>query len=105
MMASDGEDMDVTPPESEVSAAENETDVEDDGKLRPEFDTDEESLDVEAVPVSTEEADMEELMNQLEDYTPTVPDALTLNILKSVRVCYVVILDTINCSIIIYSLA
>lgn len=89
MMASDGEDMDVTPPESEVSAAENETDAEDDGHMQPELDTDEESLEVEAVPMSSEEAEMEELVKQLEDYTPTVPDALTLNILKSVRWCCV----------------
>lgn len=88
-MASDGEDMDVTPPESEVSAAENETDAEDDGQMQPQLDTDEESLEVEAVPMSSEEAEMEELVKQLEDYTPTVPDALTLNILKSVRWCCV----------------
>lgn len=97
-MASDGEDMDVTPPESEVSAAENETDAEDDGQMQPEFETDEDSLEVEAVPVSSEEAEMEELVKQLEDYTPTVPDALTLNILKSVRLCFLSIdkLDICN---------
>lgn len=82
-MASDGEDMDVTPVESEVSAAETETEA-DDAHL-PEPDTDDESLEVEEVPVSSEEAEMEELLGQLEDYTPTVPDALTLRILNSVR--------------------
>ncbi|EDW71225.1 transcription initiation factor TFIID subunit 10 [Drosophila virilis] len=80
-MASDGEDMDVTPVESEVSAAETETEA-DDAHL-PEPDTDDECLEVEEVPVSNEEAEMEELLGQLEDYTPTVPDALTLRILNS----------------------
>ncbi|XP_023176944.1 transcription initiation factor TFIID subunit 10 [Drosophila hydei] len=80
-MASDGEDMNVTASESEVSAAETETDTED--APLPDLETDEENLDVEAVPLSNDEAEMEELLGQLEDYTPTVPDALTMRILNS----------------------
>ncbi|KAL7741511.1 hypothetical protein ACLKA6_000825 [Drosophila palustris] len=77
-MASDGEDMDLTSAESEVSAAETDTEIREDN-----LDTDEESLEVEVVPASSDDADMEELLKQLEDYTPTLPDALTLRILKS----------------------
>ncbi|KAH8402995.1 hypothetical protein KR222_002690 [Zaprionus bogoriensis] len=81
-MASDGEDMDVTPAESEVSAAENDTETEDDAQIQSDVETDGESVEVDVVPVSAEEADMEELLKQLEDYTPTVPDALTLHVLR-----------------------
>lgn len=81
-MASDGEDLNMTASESEVSAAENETDIED--APVPELETDDDLVEVEAVPLSTDEAEMEELLTQLEDYTPTLPDALTLRILNSV---------------------
>ncbi|EDW11437.1 transcription initiation factor TFIID subunit 10 [Drosophila mojavensis] len=80
-MASDGEDLNMTASESEVSAAENETDIED--APVPELETDDDLVEVEAVPLSTDEAEMEELLTQLEDYTPTLPDALTLRILNS----------------------
>jgi len=85
-MASDGEDMDLTSTESEVSAAETDTETRDDNAPLPDSDTDEESLDVEVVPATSDDAGMEELLGQLEDYTPTVPDALTLRILKSVSI-------------------
>jgi len=86
-MASDGEDMDLTSTESEVSAAETDTDTKEDAHLL-DSETDEESLDVEVVPATSDDADMEELLGQLEDYTPTVPDALTMHILKSVRIVF-----------------
>ncbi|EDW04245.1 transcription initiation factor TFIID subunit 10 [Drosophila grimshawi] len=77
-MASEGEEMDMTPVESEVSATETDTEAEDCS-----VESDAESIEVETVPISTEEAEMEELLGQLEDYTPTVPDALTMRILHS----------------------
>jgi len=86
-MASDGEEMDLTSAESEVSAAETDTDTKEDAHVL-DSETDEESLDVEVVPASSDDADMEELLGQLEDYTPTVPDALTMRILKSVRIVF-----------------
>ncbi|KAH8293135.1 hypothetical protein KR044_006144 [Drosophila immigrans] len=84
-MASDGEDMVLTSTESEVSAAETDTESKDfDVNLSTtETDEEEEAVEVEAVPASEEDAKMEELLGQLEDYTPTMPDALTLRILKS----------------------
>ncbi|XP_034667195.1 transcription initiation factor TFIID subunit 10 [Drosophila subobscura] len=82
-MASDGEDMNVTPAESLASA----TDTEDEEPpLSPKHLSDQESeddLEVEEGPASSEEADLDELLRQLEDYTPTIPDALTVNMLKS----------------------
>ncbi|BFF94837.1 transcription initiation factor TFIID subunit 10 [Drosophila madeirensis] len=82
-MASDGEDMNVTPAESLASA----TDTEDEEPpLSPKQLSDQESeddLEVEEGPASSEEADLDELLRQLEDYTPTIPDALTVNMLKS----------------------
>ncbi|KAH8391984.1 hypothetical protein KR215_011642 [Drosophila sulfurigaster] len=83
-MASDGEDMVFTSTESEVSAAETDTESKDfDAHLSASDTEEEETVEVEAVPTSAEDADMEELLKQLEDYTPTMPDALTLHILKS----------------------
>lgn len=82
-MASDGEDINVTPAESLASATDTE-DEEMGGQVHSDMETDEEDLDVEVVPASAEDADMDELLRQLEDYTPTIPDALTTHTLKRV---------------------
>ncbi|XP_022214897.1 transcription initiation factor TFIID subunit 10 [Drosophila obscura] len=83
-MASDGEDVSLTPAESLASA----TDTEDEEhpsspKQHSDQESDEEDLEVEEGPASSEEADVDELLRQLEDYTPTLPDALTVHMLKS----------------------
>ncbi|XP_017047571.1 transcription initiation factor TFIID subunit 10 [Drosophila ficusphila] len=81
-MASDGEDISVTPAESLASA----TDTEDDDnepQIHSDLDSDAEDLDVEEMPATADEADMDELLRQLEDYTPTIPDALTMHTLKT----------------------
>ncbi|XP_030383158.1 transcription initiation factor TFIID subunit 10 [Scaptodrosophila lebanonensis] len=50
-----------------------------------ETETDEESFDLDVVPVpaAQEEADLDELLTQLEDYMPTVADALTQRVLNT----------------------
>ncbi|XP_016991268.1 transcription initiation factor TFIID subunit 10 [Drosophila rhopaloa] len=80
-MASDGEDINVTPAESLASATDTE-DEEMEPQLLSDPDSDVEDLEVEEVPATAEDADMDELLRQLEDYTPTIPDALTMNALK-----------------------
>ncbi|KAH8261859.1 hypothetical protein KR038_006047 [Drosophila bunnanda] len=80
-MASDGEDISLTPAESLASATDTE-DEEMGGQVHSDMETDEEDLDVEVVPATAEDADMDELLRQLEDYTPTIPDALTTHTLK-----------------------
>ncbi|XP_017154757.2 transcription initiation factor TFIID subunit 10 [Drosophila miranda] len=81
-MASDGEDVNLTPTESLATDTEDE-----EHPLSPQQhsdqETDEEDLEVEEAPASSEDADVDELLRQLEDYTPTLPDALTVNVLKS----------------------
>ncbi|XP_017130201.1 transcription initiation factor TFIID subunit 10 [Drosophila gunungcola] len=81
-MASDGEDVNITPAESVASATDTE-DEELEPQLHSDLDSDAEDLDVEEVPATAEDADMDELLRQLEDYTPTIPDALTMNALKT----------------------
>ncbi|KAH8349269.1 hypothetical protein KR067_012844 [Drosophila pandora] len=81
-MASDGEDITITPTESITST----TDTEDDeasAHLQSDLESEVEDPDVEEVPASSEDADMYELMRQLEDYTPTIPDALTMHSLRT----------------------
>ncbi|XP_017006848.1 transcription initiation factor TFIID subunit 10 [Drosophila takahashii] len=83
-MASDGEDINVTPAESLASATDTEDEEMEPPQVHSDLDSDEEEqLEVEEVPATAEEADMDELLRQLEDYTPTIPDALTMNALKS----------------------
>ncbi|KAH8267501.1 hypothetical protein KR018_009381 [Drosophila ironensis] len=88
-MASDGEDLSMTPAESLASATEDEdddipphvnSDPESGGEAEEE---EEEDLEVEEVPATAEDAEMDELMRQLEDYTPTIPDALTMHTLRT----------------------
>ncbi|XP_017075604.1 transcription initiation factor TFIID subunit 10 [Drosophila eugracilis] len=81
-MASDGEDINVTPTESLASATDTE-DEETEPQLQSEPDSDADDLEVEEVPPTAEDADMDELFRQLEDYTPTIPDALTMHALKT----------------------
>ncbi|XP_039485853.1 transcription initiation factor TFIID subunit 10 [Drosophila santomea] len=82
-MASDGEDMNVTPAESLASATDTEDEETDSPALQSDLNSDEEQLDVEEVPATAEDAEMDELMKQLEDYTPAIPDALTTHALKT----------------------
>ncbi|KAH8412950.1 hypothetical protein KR009_007056 [Drosophila setifemur] len=84
-MASDGEDISLTPAESLASA----TDTEDeDTNITVQSDLESEAseefdLEVEEVPATSDDIDFDELMQQLEDYTPTIPDALTMHCLRS----------------------
>jgi len=85
-MASDGEDISVTPAESVTSATDTEEEDIDSPLMQSELHSDEEQPDVEEVPLTTEESEMDELIKQLEDYSPTIPDALTMHILKTVAI-------------------
>ncbi|XP_068141660.1 transcription initiation factor TFIID subunit 10 [Drosophila tropicalis] len=87
-MASDGEDVHMTPVDSLASGTDTEEDEDiqtmqsaetDDTDDDDDLDVD---LDVELVPATPDEGDVDELMRQLTDYQPTVPDALTVNLLK-----------------------
>ncbi|XP_017099444.1 transcription initiation factor TFIID subunit 10 [Drosophila bipectinata] len=82
MMASDGEDITTTPTESIASVTDTE-DEEASAHIQSDLESEVEDPDVEEVPASSEDADMEELMRQLEDYTPTIPDALTMHTLRT----------------------
>eukprot|EP00099_Drosophila_melanogaster_P014429 NP_477463.1 TBP-associated factor 10 [Drosophila melanogaster] len=88
-MASDGEDISVTPAESVTSATDTEEEDIDSPLMQSELHSDEEQPDVEEVPLTTEESEMDELIKQLEDYSPTIPDALTMHILKTAGFCTV----------------
>ncbi|EDX03520.1 transcription initiation factor TFIID subunit 10 [Drosophila simulans] len=88
-MASDGEDITVTPAESVTSATDTEEEDIDSPLMQTELHSDEEQLDVEEVPLTAEESEMDELVKQLEDYSPTIPDALTMHILKTAGFCTV----------------
>ncbi|KAH8272362.1 hypothetical protein KR026_011930 [Drosophila bipectinata] len=81
-MASDGEDITTTPTESIASVTDTE-DEEASAHIQSDLESEVEDPDVEEVPASSEDADMEELMRQLEDYTPTIPDALTMHTLRT----------------------
>ncbi|EDW54046.1 transcription initiation factor TFIID subunit 10 [Drosophila sechellia] len=85
-MASDGEDITVTPAESATDTEEEDIDS---PLMQTELHSDEEQLDVEEVPLTAEESEMDELVKQLEDYSPTIPDALTMHILKTAGFCTV----------------
>ncbi|XP_016954987.1 transcription initiation factor TFIID subunit 10 [Drosophila biarmipes] len=82
-MASDGEDINITPAESLASATDTEDEELDPSHVNSDLESDDEVLEVEEVPATAEEADMDELLRQLEDYTPTIPDALTMHALKT----------------------
>ncbi|XP_043655882.1 transcription initiation factor TFIID subunit 10 [Drosophila teissieri] len=88
-MASDGEDMNITPAESLASATDTEDEETDLPALQSDLNSDEEQLEVEEVPATAEDAEMDELMKQLEDYTPAIPDALTMHALKTAGFCTV----------------
>ncbi|EDV33629.1 uncharacterized protein Dana_GF13893 [Drosophila ananassae] len=81
-MASDGEDITITPTES-ISSITDTEDEEASAHLQSDLESEVEDPDVEEVPASSEDADMDELMRQLEDYTPTIPDALTMHTLRT----------------------
>ncbi|KAH8337544.1 hypothetical protein KR074_000288 [Drosophila pseudoananassae] len=81
-MASDGEDITTTPTESIASITDTE-DEEASAHIQSVLESEVEDPEVEEVPASSEDADMEELMRQLEDYTPTIPDALTMHTLRT----------------------
>lgn len=85
-MASDGEDIAVTPTES-ISSTTDTEEEEASAHHQSDLESEVEDLDLEAVPASSEDADMDELMRQLEDYTPTIPDALTMHTLRTVSKC------------------
>lgn len=88
-MASDGEDITITPTES-ISSITDTEDEEASAHLQSDLESEVEDPDVEEVPASSEDADMDELMRQLEDYTPTIPDALTMHTLRTVSKCVTV---------------